>query len=59
MSVQQGIQKIRIRPVTMGAITTKFKIYQNFVVPRNFFINKYNKNKSLDPLKMFCAPSNL
>jgi len=25
----------------------------NFVLPRKFFIKKYNKNRSLDPLKMF------
>jgi len=29
---------------------------KNFVVPRNFFIKTHNENKTLSPLKMFCAP---
>jgi len=31
-------------------------ILPNFVLPRKFFIKKYNKNRSRDPRKTFCAP---
>jgi len=64
MSVSRGIRKIGIRPVATRGIRGQSPL--NFLCPykfcctkKSFFIKIYNKNRSLDHLKMFWPPKRL